>query len=268
MRRISILVNVSLLFLGCSESETTDYRAVSKDAGVDAGSDGSGGTRTPGDASSAGDAGGATNKDGSPTCGSSAARADQDEMQKLVREYVFKNQPRTRSDVNFIIEELDVPGLWEELKLQIFYVVFTGPDGQQVNESPFVYHDGTVEPFACALGGYGVMSGAVLNGALYYSYSWGSGIHRSILAKMTWNTQNCTLNIIEFGGIPDVDLFVYAKGGEIWVDKGMYSGSFNSWENAQRFGLLRESKGALVLFDEFGNAIKPDLPASSVKACY
>jgi hypothetical protein len=267
---IWILISVSLLF-GCDMSKTADDRSTPKDSGVDGGRQrdasvavemgDSGGKRTESDAS------GETEEDASPSCGRLAARAGQNQIQQLVRAYAFEKHPAMTSEVILNIEELEVPGLWEELRLQIFSVIFTGTDGQQFNESPFVYHDGKVEPFACAIGGYGVTSGVLLNGALYYTYSWGSGIHRSILAKMSWNAPDCTLTFIESAGFRDMDVFVYAKEGELWVDQGEYL-QFNSWDKAQRFGSLIESEGSLAVLDEAGNALTPWGTPGSTKSCY
>jgi hypothetical protein len=200
---------------------------------------------------------------GTTSCGSSAKCIGNDEMEDLVREYVFKKQPDMNPTAVFVATELDVPDLWEEMNLQIFDVQFMSSDGQQFNESPFIYHDGVVEPFAC----YGMASGAVSEGALYYSFAWGEA-YRSHVARLSWNTDDCTLRTMDSGGFRDVTLLVYPHGNEMWVDYDPENyTSFNSWESAKRFGRVEESNGSLVVIDENGKIVEPDFSALDHPCC-
>ena len=99
-------------------------------------------------------------------------------IEPKIREYAFHQKPSLKPETRFEIEEFEVPGLKSALPIQLFFAKYLTPDGQRFSEMIFAYHDGKLTPFGSAFGGFGLMSAVVEKEILYYTYSWGSGIHR------------------------------------------------------------------------------------------
>ena len=123
----------------------------------------------------------------------------------MVHEFVFTGNPGFNPETSFRVRKLEIKGLWEELKIQIFYtdVVIHG----ELSEG-FVgmYHKGQVKPIAPSFGGSGLLSGMMHDGGFYFTYSMGSGIHRSHVAML--RLVDGKLKRWESGGFMDLDLFV------------------------------------------------------------
>jgi hypothetical protein len=80
------------------------------------------------------------------------------------------------------------------------------------------------------------MSGVMHNGEFYYTYSWGSGIHRSHVAKL--RLEKGEMKSWESGGFQDIDLFVTADSGRgVHINSGKFK-DFNKCESDKRFGTL------------------------------
>jgi hypothetical protein len=75
-----------------------------------------------------------------------------------------------------------VPGLWEAQQIQIFKPWHLTYENRSPHQ-PFIFSRGQIIPFAQTFGG-GILSGVMLDDALYYSYGFGSGIHRSQLGRL------------------------------------------------------------------------------------
>jgi hypothetical protein len=194
---------------------------------------------------------------GTQHCGMSAQCVGEDEVERIVRDYVYKEHPKMGPGVTFDVSEFDVSNLWQEMNIQIFYVKFLSSDGQWFNEKAFVYHDGIVEPFIC-MPAFEVGSAAVSAGALYYTFAWGE-MPRSQVAKLWWNEGDCTLKVLESVGFPWEFVVVYRRGSEIWVGKDPQGYSaFNTWESVTPLGRIEERNGTLAIVDEKGNVAEKD----------
>jgi RNA polymerase sigma factor (sigma-70 family) len=105
------------------------------------------------------------------------------EAEKRVRAFVLKENPRMAPTVKCPLKELTTDDVWKRLKVQVFQVT----DDVQVCET-FVLTREKVHRIGKGIGGHGVVSLCVadLNKdgrlELVYSYSWGSGMHRSHVA--------------------------------------------------------------------------------------
>lgn len=181
------------------------------------------------------------------------------DLTPLVKEYAFKEMPRLNPQTVFKIEEYRVDGLWEALRTQVFLARYMSLPGEEFNQSLLLFHEGKLTPFACALGGHGLMSGIVVDKALYYTYSWGSGIHRSHIGKLSVEDEK--LKILDSGGYPDRDLFVRHTAGKVQVESGRFIG-FNSWEPIAYVGTLQSKGATLIMVEEAGIEVVPQSPAT------
>lgn len=57
------------------------------------------------------------------------------------------------------------------------------------NLDPVLEYEGESYPLGTGFGGYGLVDSIVMDGKLYYTYSWGSGLHRSLLAAFDLKTR-------------------------------------------------------------------------------
>ena len=179
-------------------------------------------------------------------------RISPENLAPFVRERAFRDQPELNPETVFKIKEYDVENLWEALKIQLLLVRYKSPQGESFNERLLACHDRKLTPFACASGGHGLMSAVMVGDELYYTFSWGSGIHRSQIGRLSADGAGLTIN--ESGGYEDVDLFVRKDGDGIRVEAGRFV-SFNSWEPGRTFGWLRTKGSFLAVIDDKGNEI-------------
>ena len=102
------------------------------------------------------------------------------EAEKQVRAFIFADKPAMNPKAEFPVKELTTDEVWDKLGVQVFQVT----EGVQAHET-FVVAPGRVVRIGVGFGGRGVRSLCVaeLNGdgrsKLVYSFSWGSGTHRS-----------------------------------------------------------------------------------------
>ena len=176
----------------------------------------------------------------------------EDGLPQLVRQWAYDTQPGLRGKgVRFAIEPYSVPGLKDALDLGLILVRFlSAEEGQQFNEAILIHRDDTLTTFASAFGGFGLMSAVVAEGSLYYSYSFGSGIHRSHVGVLRKNGEG-ELELRESGGYFSDDLFVRVKEGEIVVESGQYE-TFNRWSSPKSFGKVRAKAAAFTIVDGAG----------------
>ena len=105
-----------------------------------------------------------------------------DEAKLAVRKEIFRSTPTMNPSAQFPLKEITTPEVWTRLHAQIFKIT----DGAREDEDYLVYRK-QIYGLGGGFGGYGIMSMCVadLNGdgrpALLFSYSWGSGIHRSLI---------------------------------------------------------------------------------------
>jgi len=111
-----------------------------------------------------------------------AREVDLETAGRLVREEIFRDNPRMNPDAVFPIEEITTDEVRRDLGLQVFKVTEKATVQQ---DETFVVRDGRARRIARGIGGKGVTSmvPADLDGdgrkELVFSFSWGSGRHRS-----------------------------------------------------------------------------------------
>jgi hypothetical protein len=157
------------------------------------------------------------------------------------------------------VEEHPVEGLWEALHLQLLTVHCLSGDGTPFREIALVHHRGTFTECAQAFGGSGLMSAVVQGGQCWFTWSWGSGIHRSHAGRIT--VAGGALVILASGAYRDVDLFVRAGGKGPSVETGTFD-HFNAWHQGKPIGTLSIRGMRLELLDPSGRDIAPFFPAA------
>jgi hypothetical protein len=112
--------------------------------------------------------------------GEKAKRLTVPEAENVVRAHIYAKNPRMNPDAKFPLKDLTTDAVWKRLGVQVFQVT----EGVQAHET-YVVKKNQVFLIGKGFGGQGVNSLCVadLNGdsrpELVYSFSWGSGIHRS-----------------------------------------------------------------------------------------
>jgi hypothetical protein len=128
------------------------------------------------------------------------------------------------------LHEYSVPKLRETLEAGLFLAELSSSEnGAPFNQLLFLYRNGRILPLGATFGGHGLMSAVVVDGELYCTYSWGSGLRRSHVARITPSGDR--LLVRESRGFPSVDLFVRLAGGRLLVEEGAYR-SFNASSGA------------------------------------
>jgi hypothetical protein len=174
------------------------------------------------------------------------------ELETLVKDYAFRNKPGLNPDTHFGIEEYAIDGL-KALSLQIILARYLLPDGSQFNEALLIYHDGKLIPFARAFGGHGLMSAVVSGGKLYYTYSFGSGRHRSHLGRLS--IVGGKLIFAESGPLLDQDCFVKQDGARLRLEKGEFE-RFNAWKAGQKIGEIGARESGFAVLNDAGKEIE------------
>jgi hypothetical protein len=174
-------------------------------------------------------------------------RMSADALIPLVKEYAFRDEPTLDASTQFKVEERRVDGLQEEMGIQLFSASYLS-NGNRFDERYFIYHNGTLTPFACSIGGFGLMSTVVSDGALYYTYSWGSGIHRSQIGRLS--IEGDRIEIVESGGYIGTDLFVSKGDNEIVVKRRCFEPK--PLGSLQVVGTVKRKGSSLVIVDAAG----------------
>jgi hypothetical protein len=169
-----------------------------------------------------------------PVTGAVATRLSLAEATAAVREEIFRSKPGMNPSCVFPLKELTTTEVWDRLHIQVFAVT----DGIYMDQD-FIIHQRKVSPLGIGLGGYGVMSMCVADLAddghaeLVFTYSWGSGIHRSLVGIWT--------------------------GGESWIDAKPALGDYDLWlekidDHHVRvaFGQFDPFSGKFHRFGDFG----------------
>lgn len=161
---------------------------------------------------------------------------------------------------------VQIDGLWEKLKIAAFQI--NSSEHPSYAAAVGFYYDGKIE-WVPSFGGYGFMSGVVIGDGFYYTYSWGSGIHRSHVAMI--RRVNGKLEHWDSGGFTDWngdlgwhtawDLFViHGAEGKPTVLVGSIE-HFDIWTNAMVIGTIHEAGDhTLQLIDGEDREIKPFFP--------
>ena len=174
------------------------------------------------------------------------------ELKTLVKNYALRNNPELKSDTRFAIEEYAIDGL-KALDAQIILARYLAPDGSQFNEALLIYHDGKLTPFASAHGGHGLMSAVVSGGKLYYTYSFGSGRHRSHLGQLS--IVGGKLVFAESGPLLYQDFFVKQDGARLRLEKGEFE-KFNAWKAGRKIGEIAAKESGFAVLNDAGKEIE------------
>ncbi len=186
-----------------------------------------------------------------------------EQIERLVRNDAFSDKPNLNTKTEFHIRKLEVKGLWEELKLQVYDIEYL-IQNQPFNGYVALYHDGKITVLASNLGGSGLMSGVMCKDEFYFTYSWGSGIHRSHLAKL--QLIDGKLKRWESGGFMDKDIFASCgSDGNVHVLSGVFD-DFNRWSKVKEFGTVRAIHSwEIQIVDTKGKTIEPNFPYQEEK---
>jgi hypothetical protein len=192
------------------------------------------------------------------------------QVEALVRQFVLSSAPKRDRPLELEVTNFDVKRLWEEMKLQVFDVQYghksPGHRDRQHSGDGFIalYHRGRIVSLSSLFGGLGLMSGVVCKSVFYFTYSWGSGIHRYHVGML--EIVNGELVRRDSGGFEANDLIDVFVAGDSHDNVALYSGQFkrfNEWSDAKSFGTI-QTQGAnrLGIIGNDGQQILPDFPVA------
>lgn len=160
------------------------------------------------------------------------------QIAQSVRGFALSSNPDLNPATQFDIRIEPVRGLWEVMQIQAVDVRYL-VNGEEFNRFSGVLYSGSVRALGQSFGGYGLMSGLVQGSSFYFTYSWGSGIHRSHVGKL--QVVNGDLQVWDSGGFFDVDLFLSRRGnGQIAIVSGKFE-SFNQWMQSSEYAQVDET---------------------------
>jgi hypothetical protein len=176
-----------------------------------------------------------------------AQRIAMEKAQTLVGSYIMSTTP-AMSPFHFTLKELGDDEVWNRLSAQIFQVT-----NEFRQYETYLIKDGKVYPLGEAFGGWGVMSFCVANvrdvgipysPKLIYSYSFGSGLHRSHVA-FWWEQDGAPQEVkVPFAYRGDmfvkaiVDTRTEAIREHIMIEVGDYQQKINKWTTKATLGEL------------------------------
>lgn len=162
----------------------------------------------------------------------------------------------------------EVSGLWDSLGICLFVAEYRSADGTWFRNEEFLYRKGAIRYFTDCFGGWGMMSGQMMGSALYYTYSWGSGIHRSHIGRLS--IDHDTIVIRESGGYADKDLYVAEPENgviPVFLYKIRKMISFNELDSsAVKWGYVHEGAASISIIDTLGNEITPNFTVMVAKS--
>ena len=172
----------------------------------------------------------------SPDPGEDAARVSLAEATALVRTRIFEDRPDMNPSVQAPLAERTTDEMWDRLGVQLFVVT----EGVAECES-FLVRRGRVHSFCGGFGGHGIQSACVTDldsdgePELTYTYSWGSGIHRSLVGVSRFVDDELRMEDAEVAYVGD--LFVRKESDALAiVEIGEYGWEFGAWNATARFG--------------------------------
>ena len=202
-------------------------------------------------------------KESPATTQAAPTRLSMAEATVAVREELFRTTPKMNPSAEFPLKEMTTDEVWERLHLQVFAIT-----GDIRCDQAYVVRNGQVFPLGEGLGGSGVMSMCVadLNGdgqpKLVFSYSWGSGVHRSLVAVWTGGTTWTDAKPV----LSDYDFFLEkTDDNHVGVAYGYFS-SKGEFKRQGEFGKLQLSGGKAGL--DFKIILNQELPEEVVKCVW
>ena len=162
-------------------------------------------------------------------------------------------------------EEKLVPGLWDEMRAQLFSGKVYLADGSTSSECSFIYRDCALMILTEDCSWFGpILSGAATKGAFYYSWSWGSGIYRSFLGKVAPDDDRLvkTSSVAYFNpSMGPPGLVVASEDGQVVVYRAtVHWAKFNEWQNPELIGTLADDGDHLAIVDSDGQELPNVLP--------
>jgi hypothetical protein len=194
----------------------------------------------------------------------SGARIDNATAATAFAQYERQLNPALNPATTFSAEEKTVPSLWDTMQAQLFFGKVFGEDGTVFQEVAFLYRQCNVTPLTDDQWFGLIQSGVVLNGALYYSWEWGSGISRTSMGKMAPVTPGGP-GMVKITSVAylDRDLVLVLENEQLAVYQAVvYWGKFNEWESrdAKPTGSLKDYGDRLAVVDENGKELSTTLP--------
>lgn len=189
---------------------------------------------------------------------------DAAQIAQSVRAFAFASNPGLNPSAQFEIRLAPVRGLWETMQIQVANVRCLSADGQLFNQFACVLRGGALQTLGRSVGGHGLMSGLVRDDTFYFTYSWGSGVHRSHVGKLQIVNSEAKFwdSGALFGGLLFRDVFVSRRpDGEIALFKGSFQ-SFNRWQLPVEVGVIdRSDPAAPKIVDLDGGVLATLIPA-------
>jgi hypothetical protein len=172
----------------------------------------------------------------------------------LFRDFVYRDIPTYNPVSEFSVEELQVPGAWEAMGIQLFSGGSPDDYGYVVNERPVVTRACKLYPLT-KWSSERLLSAVLVGSTLYYTVQAGSGIMYSELGRISLSGGGLQiLQGADYGRPDGLNLYLRESGGQIVVDLGDGM-KFNSWSALQVFGWLRDDGASLVVVDAAGTVI-------------
>ena len=156
----------------------------------------------------------------------------------------------------YSLEELQVPGAWDALGIQLFSVGFGDQFGYVINLGPYVAFAGKLYPVTKYGGSTRLMSAVLLGDTLYFTMRAGSGISYCELGKI-WVSE-AGLQILQSANYRSTTapyLCLRESGAQIVVELGGLGSTFNSCTSLGVFGWLRDDGTKVVAVDATGAVI-------------
>ena len=181
------------------------------------------------------------------------------DAEKLVDAHIRTATPTMNPAAKFPVKELTTDEVWKRMSVQVFQVTA----GVRQYETFLVRGSKEVRPLGIGFGGSGVMSLCVadLDGdgkpEMVYTYSWGSGLHRSHAAVYREKDGKVQEAVVPFAFKGDM----FAKrldDGSVMIEVGQYQRQVNGWAKPVPLGKLSisEKDGQL----QADVAIRAELP--------
>jgi hypothetical protein len=188
-------------------------------------------------------------------------RISVEEAEGLVRDWIFEKNPDMNPKEDFPLEETTTEEVWRRTGGQLFKI----KDGNVLLFMTLFIRDKQVLPLGISFGGFGITDIYVMDldqdgeVELLYTFSWGSGIHRSHIAIYNFSLEKEILaeftfwhGDLVFEKIDDQTVFVYS------AEVGLSDGNVTfTPENKLGQVILSETDGEMILsvIDENGNEL-------------
>ncbi|MEN6521839.1 MAG: hypothetical protein ABFD46_11905 [Armatimonadota bacterium] len=151
-----------------------------------------------------------------------------DEAEKLVQDWVKKNRDRCYWHNQPKLKELTTEDIWQQLHVQVFKLKDHTESISEIDA--YLVKNGKVYPMCTGFGGHGLTDMCVCDidkdskDELVYIYSWGSGIHRSLVCAYRFGKTD-PFNISLAFSITNVDIKLEKRDKnkvDLWTADGKF----------------------------------------------